>query len=156
MLYFAYGSNLDWNQMRRRCPSARICCVAEMKDHGLVFPRKSKERKCGVASIEALRGSSVWGVVYQIDEVDVGKLDASEGYAPGRESVKNSYERVERHVNKDGDNANPLLVWVYVALPQPNAPPPSADYKRQIVDGAKFWHLPEQYIDQLEQIEVQR
>jgi gamma-glutamylcyclotransferase (GGCT)/AIG2-like uncharacterized protein YtfP len=156
VLSLAYGSDLDSEQMRSRCPSARFICVAELRDHNLVFPRRSKVRGCGVASIEARRGSSVWGVVYQIDEVDVAKLDASEGYMPGRESGKNSYVREERHVHADGDEAKPLLVWVYVAHPHAKPPLPNVDYKQLIVDGAKSWHLPGEYISELEQIEVQK
>ena len=50
MLYVAYGSNMDWEQMRARCPTARFVGIAELRDHELVFPRKSKKRRCGVAS----------------------------------------------------------------------------------------------------------
>src|SRR5436309_7522291 len=38
MLYFAYGSNLDPEQMSARCPSHRVIGLAELKEHRLVFP----------------------------------------------------------------------------------------------------------------------
>ena len=152
MLTFAYGSNLDWRQTRDRCPSARFVCVAKLKAHRLVFPRKSEGRGCGVAGVEPNQDSTVWGVVYQIDEADVGKLDKCEGYQPGR--ATNSYVREERHVYADGDETKPIAAWVYFPVAQPNPPLPNAAYKRLILDGAKFWHLPERYVEQLEQIEV--
>ncbi len=96
MLYFAYGSNLDCEQMRQRCPSVRLVCVAKLKDHRLVFPRKSQKRNCGVAGVEPRSGFDVWGVVYDIYDVDIGKLDDSEGYKPGRQPEKNAYVREER------------------------------------------------------------
>jgi len=39
-------------------------------------------RSCGVASVEPDRNSVVWGVVFQIDELEVGRLDKAEGYEP--------------------------------------------------------------------------
>jgi hypothetical protein len=30
MFYFAYGSNMDWAQMRGRCPSAKFVAIAEL------------------------------------------------------------------------------------------------------------------------------
>jgi hypothetical protein len=55
MLCFAYGSNMDLAQMRERCPSTRFAFIAKLPDHRLVFPRKSKCRCCGVASVKPVR-----------------------------------------------------------------------------------------------------
>jgi len=49
MLYFAYGSNMDWNQIRGRCPSASFLGIAVLLDHRLAFSRYSTTRNCGVA-----------------------------------------------------------------------------------------------------------
>lgn len=152
MLYFAYGSNLDWPQIRERCPSARFVAVAKLKDHRLDFTRKSTIRGCGVADAVPDPGHAVWGVVYQIDERDIGSLDRSEGFSPRR--AENSYTREEHHVFADGDEENPLTVSIYFATKESNPPLPSAEYKGLIVCGAKFWHLPQDYIDKLERIEV--
>lgn len=155
MLYFAYGSNLDWSQMKGRCPSAQFVCIAMIKDHKLAFTRRSIERDCGVADVIQERGRTVWGVVYQISELeDIIQLDKSEGFKPGRSREANSYIREERHVYTDGTTEKPLLVSVYIANKQENPPLPSNEYKTLIVNGAKFWHLPEDYIKELEQIKV--
>jgi len=154
MLYFAYGSNLDWSQMRERCPSARFVSVAKLKDHRLAFTRKSVERRCGVSDVIPDRGLNVWGVVYEIDEPDLVRLDKCEGFVPGRGREENSYFREERYVYRDGNDDAPLLALVYFAIPQNNPPRPNAEYKRLIVDGARHWHLPVDYILELEQIEV--
>jgi gamma-glutamylcyclotransferase len=152
MLYFAYGSNMDWVQIRERCPSAQFMSVAKLPDHRLAFTRKSETRKCGVADAVPEKGANVWGVVYQIDEVDVGRLDQSEGFRPGR--ANNSYAREERHVFGDGDKTKPVAVSIYFAQREKNPPPPNAPYKRVILEGARFWHLPEDYIAELEKIDI--
>ena len=108
MLYFAYGSNMNWNQMRERCPSSRFVGIAVLRDHKLAFTRESVNRGCGVADVVAEDGAQVWGVAYEIADLDVGKLDASEGFKPGRD--KNSYYRRESMVFLDGENQRPLTV----------------------------------------------
>ena len=139
--------------MRKRCPSAKFCGVAVLNDHRLSFTRRSKIRSCGVADAVPEKGHSVWGVVFKISERDIGSLDKSEGYRPGRK--KNAYVRKERHVFADGDEQSPLAVTVYFAIPEESPPLPSQDYKEQILRGARFWNLPEAYIkDVLEPIEV--
>ena len=156
MLYFAYGSNLDWNQMRERCPSAKFVCMAKLADHALAFTRRSETRRCGVADAVPKRGAHVWGVVYQIEEIDMDRLDASEGYRPSRPRNTNSYVREEQTVHENGDQTAPLLAAVYFANKQNDPPLPSAEYKRLIVEGAKSWHLPEDYVSALESIQVSR
>ena len=75
---FAYGSNMDCEQMRERCPSTRFVCVAKLPNHRLAFTRKSTRRNCGVADAVKAEGNEVWGVVYEIDDIDLPKLDSLE------------------------------------------------------------------------------
>jgi len=149
---FAYGSNMDWEQMRERCHSARFVGIALLPKHRLAFTRRSENRGCGVADAVPDEDREVWGVVYEIDLRDVGSLDASEGFRPGR--ARNAYRREERHVFAGGEKGRPLMVSVYFAEPQESPPPPNSEYKRLILSGARRWHLPDKYIDELEQIEV--
>lgn len=152
MLTFAYGSNMNWDQMRERCPSSHFVGIAVLCDHKLAFTRKSVNRGCGVADVVAENGAKVWGVVYEIADLDVGKLDASEGFRPGRD--KNSYYRRESLVFLDAEDERPLTVSAYFGDPQPNPPLPNAAYKNLILTGARHWHLPDEYVCELEQIEV--
>jgi gamma-glutamylcyclotransferase (GGCT)/AIG2-like uncharacterized protein YtfP len=152
MLTFAYASNMNWDQMRRRCPSSRFVGNAVLRDHKLAFTRKSFNRDSGVADVVAEDGAHVWGVVFEIADLDVGKLDAWEGFKPGRD--KNSYDRHECVVFLDGEDQRPLTVFAYFGNPQPNPPLPNAAYKSLILAGARFWRLPQEYVSELEQIEV--
>lgn len=152
MLYFAYGSNMNWEQMRARCPSARFVGIAVLTGHKLAFTRKSLRRGCGVADAVREEHKMIWGVVYKVDDPEVAKLDLSEGYRPGRE--KNSYWRRECLVLLDGDEQRRLTVFSYFGEPQPNPPPPNSEYKELIVTGARYWRLPNAYIAALEAIEA--
>ena len=71
-LYFAYGSNLNPERMRRRIPEARIVGRATLKGWRLV------ERL--YADIEKSRGGSVDGVLYLVTPTELHRLDAYEGY----------------------------------------------------------------------------
>lgn len=147
---------MDWCQMRYRCPSARFVDVALLPDHELAFTRWSENRCCGVADAVAAKGKEVWGVVYQIDERDVGALNKSEGFRPGRPKEENSYARELRHVFVDGDKRRPLEVEVYFANREDN-PRPNQAYKDLILSGARHWHLPTDYVENvLDAIQVKR
>lgn len=152
MLYFAYGSNMDFAQMRSRCPSAKYLGNAMLPDHRLAFTRRSINRRCGVSDVVLERGRRTWGTVFEIAETEIGLLDKEEGYRPGRALEDNSYVRRECHVFRDGDAAQPLLVAVYFGNPQPSPPLPNGEYKKLLVEGARFWHLPPEYVAELESI----
>jgi gamma-glutamylcyclotransferase (GGCT)/AIG2-like uncharacterized protein YtfP len=154
MLYFAYGSNLDPQQLHQRCPSARFVTVAKLPDHRLAFTRYAKDRGCGTCDGVPETGQGIWGVVFDISEEDLRRMDKSEGYQPGRPSNENAYIREQRKVLRDGKQGQPVLVWLYFANREPNPPLPNAAYKKQLVDGAKYWGLPEAYQVQLRRIET--
>lgn len=54
----------------------------------------------------------------------------------------------------DGDENRPVTAQTYFAEPEPSPPLPNQDYKALIVNGARYWHLPDEYITELEAIEV--
>lgn len=153
MLYFAYGSNMDWPRIKGRCPSVRFVCTAKLEKHRFAFTRKCNAGH-GVMDIIGDPGHEVWGVVFQIDELDLGRLDKAEGCRPGKSD--SAYRRVERMVFEDGDREKPLTVMTYeVVVKSGEFIPPSQEYKDHFVGGARHWHLAESYIQKLEAVEVQ-
>ena len=75
--YIAYGSNLNIEQMRRRCPQARIIGTAEIKDYELLF----KGSLTGsYLTIEKSMGSRVPVAVWETTEADEAALDRYEGF----------------------------------------------------------------------------
>ncbi|MDX1582226.1 MAG: gamma-glutamylcyclotransferase family protein [Thermoanaerobaculia bacterium] len=75
---FAYGSNLDSKQMRRRCPSARIVSSARLPGHRLAFTRYSTNWSGGVADVVPDPESEVWGLVWRIASNEIEILDRYE------------------------------------------------------------------------------
>jgi gamma-glutamylcyclotransferase (GGCT)/AIG2-like uncharacterized protein YtfP len=75
MLYFAYGSNLNHFQMKRRCKDSFFLKKINLKDFKLTF--RSKYR---AADIEPKKKSIVPGGLFEISKSDEKKLDVYEDY----------------------------------------------------------------------------
>ena len=155
MLYFAYGSNMDSAQMKQRCPLAKFVCRAKLPAHRLAFTLKSAKRDCGVADVLPDQAKDVWGVVYELPDNELINLDKREDYRPGKPYDQSEYTREDHYVWREGDPKRPLLVALYRGHPQLDPPLPNDDYKNLIVDGAKHWNLPAEYIRQLESIHTE-
>jgi hypothetical protein len=144
MFYFAYGSNLNWAQMQRRCPSARFVCIASLPDYRFAIGRHSRLRNCGTANIYGQAGSTVWGVVYEVSAGDMLTLDRYE----------DGYSRFDVTVMTSGSTPAPLQVIVYIAPKESAVPLPNAEYKRLMLEGARHWRLPAEYCSMLNQVEA--
>ena len=75
MLYFAYGSNLNLLQMKRRCKDSVFLKKYELKGYRLNF--RSKYR---AADIEKSKNTLVPGALFEISKSDEKKLDVYEDY----------------------------------------------------------------------------
>jgi gamma-glutamylcyclotransferase (GGCT)/AIG2-like uncharacterized protein YtfP len=119
VLYAAFGSNLDRDQMRTRCPGARVVGPGVLRGWMPSFGGPSPRRGCGVATVVPGDGD-VPVLVYDIPERDWAELDRCEGHP-------HFYERVLIDVIGQGP------CWVYRLLPQVGAVAPSAHYLGVIV-----------------------
>ena len=75
MLYFAYGSNLNHFQMKRRCKDSIFLKKINLNDFRLTF--RSRYR---AADIELKKNSIVPGGLYEISKRDEKKLDFYEDF----------------------------------------------------------------------------
>ena len=73
-LYFAYGSNLDLEQMAQRCPDAEIVGPVRLENYELRF------RGNGFATVTPKKGGVVYGLVWKITPNCEQSLDRYEGY----------------------------------------------------------------------------
>ena len=73
--YFAYGSNLHHQQMKRRCPNCRFIKKIILHNYKLTF-----RSKYGAADIEKKMGKKVYGALYLISKIAEKKLDVYEEY----------------------------------------------------------------------------
>ena len=75
MLYFAYGSNLNLSQMKRRCKDSIFLKKINLENFRLTF--RSRYR---AADIEPKKNSLVPGGLFEISKSDEKKLDLYEEY----------------------------------------------------------------------------
>ena len=128
-LYFAYGSNLLYKQMQKRCPSATFFSKAVKHNYKLSFPIVSiKRNSSGVASIKKDKDSIVEGVIYKLSKEDLLKLDKYEALG-----IRYNRKRVYVNLNKKRKK----LVWTYIAVSNHSIDcQPSKVYMNLIVNGA--------------------
>ena len=65
--YFAYGSNLNFEQMAYRCPEATVVGTAKLNGYGLAFRR-------GYLTILPKEGASVEGLIWSVTDHDESQL----------------------------------------------------------------------------------
>jgi len=71
-LYLAYGSNINLEQMARRCPNSKVIGTAMIPDYELEFR--------GVATIVPKKGAEVPVLMWEIDQQDEINLNHYEGF----------------------------------------------------------------------------
>lgn len=119
-LYFAYGSNLDPAQMKRRCPTVETVDPATLYGYRLIFAGASKNWDGGgVATILPPTSESekpqVPGYLYSLTHDDLQQLDHFEG----------SYDRKKLEVIS---KKQPLEAWVYIRRSSEPRTRPNAEY----------------------------
>lgn len=148
MLYFAYASNMNPAQMKSRAPTAGVVGVATLADRRLHFPIESAGWNGGTASVQLAHGSTVYGVLYEVDDAAIEALDRYEGYfAP--HDPRNRYERETVNVDlvRPDDGSFPRRVRALIYLAGTGTPaPPSRRYLDTILEGARHHRLPEEYV----------
>lgn len=75
--YIAYGSNLNVEQMKYRCPGAAVLTTGVIKDHQLLF---KGSRSGNYLTIEPNKGYEVPVVIWEVTAQDEENLDHYEGW----------------------------------------------------------------------------
>ena len=137
--YLAYGSNLNIPQMQRRCPTAKIVGVAEIKDYELLF----KGSKTGsYLTIEPKKGATVPVAVWEIKKGDEANLDQYEGFP--RFYYKKDF-RVRCRYIKSG-RVRTLNTFAYIMDERRQLGVPSAYYVNTCLDGYDSFGFDNDYI----------
>lgn len=158
-LIFAYGSNMSRSELRSWLEAAGhdSSLVLEMtpaylESYDYVWNYYSQGRGCGTANIEPKDGSTVWGILIEIDESLLKAFDRKEGhpyfYSRGTKGIP-----VTRA--KDGEIVS---AWVYIANPNTTSgrdARPSRDYKALLIDAATYWGFPQDYVETMKKWEAQ-
>lgn len=145
-LYFAYGSNLSTDQMKRRVPSSKPLEMGCLKDHRLDFTHHSSGWNGGVADIVPDLGYEIWGLIYELSTDDFQDLDDYEGYP-------NVYTRSQVAIKTLTSSISDI--WVYtIAKKKKKFIPPTKAYMELIKNAAVELGFPETYCLYLETIET--
>lgn len=127
-LYFAYGSNINLDQMAYRCPDAQAVGPVTLEGYELLF------RRSGFATIAPKEGGSVTGLLWRITPACERSLDRYEGYP-------RFYDKRTVTVRDVQGQALPVLVYVMdERFRQPMLP--TASYYNGILEGYRQNGLP--------------
>lgn len=131
-LYFAYGSNLNLEQLERRCPAAKPIGPAVL--HGYELRFRGNYGGSGVATITPKQGSHVAGLLWELTPACERALDRYEGHP-------HLYEKQTVTVWDRGGQPFPVMAYVMGArFLEPAAP--SNAYYNSILEGYRENGLP--------------
>lgn len=149
-LYFAYGSNLDFEDWSKWCakkqadPSGMVEIEPVfLPDYRLKFHYYSGGRKGGAADIvEADSGNIVPGVLFELDDYTLNLMDRKEGVKSG------SYQRKQVHVvTLEGRIIEALTYVVCQERIQNKFIEPTLDYVNLIRNGLSKRGLPIEFLE---------
>jgi gamma-glutamylcyclotransferase (GGCT)/AIG2-like uncharacterized protein YtfP len=130
MLHFAYGSNMSRALMRGRCPTAEALGTATLAGWRFVI------NPDGYGSIAPQPGALVHGVLWRLSARDLAAVDAYESVESGL--------YLRRHLAVRC-GAQPATALVYIARRRGEGHP-RPGYVELVVDAARDWKLPDDYI----------
>jgi hypothetical protein len=141
--YFAYGSNMSFEQMKERCPDSKYLGVARLNGYKLDFTKMSTIRGGGVADIVESADDCVYGILYSITDDELAVLDVKEkGYT--RQTLNCfKYDDLLDYNPLKGTNIDAL---VYTVVNKSDTTiPPSMEYLKIILDAAFCQMFPTKY-----------
>ena len=138
-LYAAYGSNMDPEQMRERCPHSPAAGSGWLQGWRLTFGAEDLGWEGALATIVEEPGSQVFVALYDITDDDEMRLDRWEGADHGL------YTKIRLRVQTLEGSP---LAWVYV-LDGYEGGLPSARYLGVMADAAERAGAPDDYVSDL-------
>lgn len=133
--YLAYGSNLSVDQMRVRCPDAKVVGMTALYDWKLVFKRH--------ADIVPCEGKVVPMLVWEISEKDEAALDVYEGYP--RYYIKRDLKVTMTDL--EGRNPEEITGMVYVMAGERPLREPAKTYYLILKAGYEHFGFNEHLLD---------
>lgn len=134
-LYVAYGSNLNFEQMKYRCPTAKLYDTGIIKGYELQF---KGEPTCAFATIAPKENASVPVAVWEIQPRDEMALDRYEGYP-------SHYFKQNVPVQLGGEEVSAM---VYIMNLKRQFGMPSPHYYQAVLEGYHDCGLDTDVLDQ--------
>jgi hypothetical protein len=142
--YFAYGSNMNLEQIRSRCSRPEVVSAARLADFRLSFYGHSATWDGALETVEPAPGSHVWGVLYRLSHRDWENLDDSQD---ARMDGSGQYFHSPATVTDPEGREHQVRLYRKDAQGEPQNP--SREYLEHIVRGATENGLPADYIEAL-------
>ena len=133
-LYVAYGSNLNIQQMRLRCPTAKFVGTGIVEDHELQFKGAANHSYATIAENE---GETVPVAVWELQPRDEKFLDRYEGYPS---------HYFKQDISVKMDNGEEVTGMVYIMDLKQKFGMPSAGYLMTVYDGYNDCKLDVEYL----------
>ena len=135
IIYFAYGSNMSAAQMESRCPGGQALGQAALRDWHFVINTRT------YATIEAEPGAMTYGVLWSLTQEHIDSLDIYEAVDEGM-----YYKDTLTVLHQE----QPVEALVYID-PVCEHGQPRPDYLRGILHGARYFELPQDYVEMIAQ-----
>lgn len=139
--YFAYGSNMSSRRLSARLPTCVPIGAATLSGYRLEFHKPSMKDGSGKCGISVSEADEVHGVIFRINSRDKVRLDAVEGVGHGY---------VATHVLVATASNNAVRALTYCATVSDPLLSPFTWYKRHVLEGAREFALPADYIEKIE------
>lgn len=151
---FVYGSEMNHPELLKWMEShgydtslIHDATPAKLDGYGFVWDYYSEAKGGGTVNIEPREDSSIWGLLVKADRQLVRAFDMRQGHPT-------TYYRGDRRIPvRRMPDGTTLSAWLYVAKPNKHGRRdvwPTPDYKNRIVNAAKFWDFPSDYVSQIE------
>lgn len=143
--YFAYGSNMLHQRLVERVPSCRLIDKVCLTGYSLNYHVTGMDGsgKCNIIET-GYSHDQVYGVVFEMSAAQKYMLDAAEGRGYAICQLKVRGEQAEHEV------------FAYIGKPRylDKSIRPFSWYKEIVVHGARSHGFPEEYINQLQQVDI--
>ena len=132
-LYFAYGSNMNEDQMNTRCPKSKALAIGTLSKHKFLINSR------GVATVIPDENHSVFGVIWLLSPGDEISLDYYEGV---KEKV---YYKKSIRVRVLNDQFPALI---YIANDVVSGVPRQG-YLEKVIEGAQTFNANQEWVQEL-------
>lgn len=141
MYYFAYGSNMSLEHMRRICGwHCQFLGRSSLPNFDVCVDER------GYLNLEEKQGGEVFGILYSIDQDGLDLLDAFEGYP-------NVFGRKEVQVFDDEKIKYKAQIYIEEKKPGFNGGNQiRAEYFRRVIAAAYENRLPETWVNKIESL----
>ena len=141
--YFAFGSNLSLDQMRKRCPGHELAGIAVLANHRVVCNKAKSDGINYCAGIIESPGDEVLGVLYKLTPRDLERLDDEEGCYAG---TIHYYRDARDFYVKNRATGEVINAFTYFVA-RPVAPQkPAPEYAEIIFQGCRHHGFPDEYV----------